>query len=203
MTAAQRRRLYFPAWRAAFEAVWEKAPCGRIRARADAAASEIRDAIEALARRWAEAEARGVTETDLRHAANALALQRARTWRSGRPQPLPDSPSQASSRHLDGLSLSLFMALCHLLEDPTWLGRPERPGMIQWTDPGQIERARLLWQLDHRGAPGYAAAVSRSMYGTRDYHTLALGDLIELHRLLRGRAKAWRPQASTHERAPI
>lgn len=197
---AQRRRLYFPAWRRAFSATWTVAPSGRITPKtaegSETPENEFRNAIEAVAGRYAAAEARGVTETDLRHAANALALQRARSWRAGSPQPLPPDMESSSSRKLDGLGLGLFLALCNLLEEPTWLGTAQAPGLMDWEDPGRIERGRILWRLDHQTSPGYAAALSRDLYGTRDYHQLPFADLVELERLLRERPKAWRPHRS-------
>jgi hypothetical protein len=193
MTSAQTKRLYFPTWRRCFTQAWQQAESGHISPAPDAPDSDARDLVEAHARSFASREVRGVTETDLRHAATALAIQHARSWRMGRQQPLPSTPEASSSRRLDSLGLDMFRALCALVADPLWLGTTENPGMIWWEDPGAAEQHRILVILDTRTAAGYAASLARDMYGTRDYHGLSRSQLTHLYRLMLGRSNAWRP----------
>ena len=97
---------------------------------------------------------------------------------------------------MDGLCLDLFLALCELVVDETWLGNDDRPGMLDWENPRRIEHRRLLVRLDRGTTPGYAAAMSRDLYGTRDYHQLDYERLLALHNTLRERHAAWRPARS-------
>lgn len=193
ITDAQRKRLYFPLWRRAFQAVWERQPSGALTERAGLASSAARQMVMDQARVYAAPEVRGVVEGDLRHAATALALAQARSHRCGSLVSPPGTPEGASSRHLDGLSLDLFLALCELVVDETWLGTEDRPGLLDWESPRRIEHRRLLVRLDRGTAPGYAAALSRDLYGTRDYHELDYERLLALHNTLRDRHGAWRP----------
>jgi len=186
--------MYFPTWRRCFTLAWQVLPSGKIMPAPDAAESDARDLVEAHARTFAEREARGVTETDLRHAATALAIQRARSHRAGRVQALPATAEAASSRHLDSLGLDLFRALCALIENPLWLGTDEAPGLIWWESPALAERHRQLVVLDTRSAPGYAAGLCANIYGTRDYHTLDGEQLGRLYRLMLDRPHGWRPK---------
>jgi hypothetical protein len=194
MTDLQRKRLYFPVWRRAFGAAWQVEPSGRIIAAPDTADSDVREMIEGVAGSYAAAEVRGVTESDLRHGANALAIQRARSWRLRSTAPLAATLESSSSRHMDALSLDLFLALCHLLEDPYWLGDEKRAGLIQWEHPENLEVRRILRALDTRTSAGYAASICADRFGTRDYHTLNYESLASLYRLVLDRPKAWRPR---------
>jgi hypothetical protein len=193
MTIPQTKRLYFPTWRRCFTAAWQVLESGRIVPAPDAPDSDARDLVEAHARTFAALEVRGVTETDLRHAATALSIQRARSHRARRVQPLPGTPETASSKQLDSLGLDLFRALCALIADPLWLGTDDDPGLIWWDNPELAERHRTLVILDTRSAPGYAAGVCANLYGTRDYHTLRAEELSRLYRLLLDRPHAWQP----------
>ena len=196
MTEAQRERIYFPTWRWAFGAAWMRTESGAIKpldVGSGPHRSEWADAVMAHAATFAEAEVRGVMESDLRHAATALALQRVREWRSGRNASLPSTPEAASSKHLDGVGLDMFRALCGLIVDPLWLGNEKRPGLLWWEHPEAAESHRMLHVLDTRTTPGYAAQMCASIYGTRDYYTLEYQDLLHLYRLVRERGNAWRP----------
>lgn len=198
MSPLQLKRLYFPTWRRCFTMAWQVLDSGRIVPAPDAPDSDARDLVEAHALTFAGREVRGVTETDLRHAATALAIQRARSHRSGRTAPLPATPEGASSRHLDGLGLDMFRALCALIGDPLWLGTDEQPGMNWWANPELAERHRRLVILDTRGALGYASNLARDMFGTRDYHDprLSPAQLERLWRKMLDRPNGWRAPAA-------
>ena len=201
MTSAQLKRLYFPTWHRTFKAtwLWER---GMLSTLPTAVPSDARDMVETHARVFADAEVRGVEPDDLRHSANALALQQARTFRAGSGQPLPSRPAAASSSLFDGLALDLFRALCALIVEPDWLGNEDRPGLIWWENPAEAERHRIISMLDRRSVPGYASRLCLDPHGTRDYHTLDHASLLRLHRTLLGRPGAWM-QTPTDSRRPV
>lgn len=192
MTDAQLKRIYFPTWRAACDATWTWSR-GRLALRPEAVPSDARDMVTAHAGTFAAAAVRALRPDDLRHAANALTLQRVRTWRAGTGQPLPATPEAASSKQMDGLALDLFRALCRLIVEPDWLGTDTQPGLLWWENPDQAERRRLLTVLDARTVPGYAASICHSIHGTRDYHTLDYRAVANLYRTIRDRTHAWHP----------
>lgn len=198
LTTLQLRRLYFPAWNACFQATWIW-KAGRLELLPTALDSDPRDMVEAVAARFAARRVAAVTPDDLRHAATALALQRVRTYRAGSGQPLPVTPEAASSRHLDGLSLDLFRALCNLIVEPDLLGTDERPGLLWWDNPDEPERLRMIRTIEINTTPGYAGKLSLDIYGVRDYHTLGAKQLSSLYHTIRGRRNAWarRPARSS------
>lgn len=199
MTTAQLKRLYFPTWRRAFDAtwVWER---GTLTLRPTAPASDVREMVETHAETLADREVRAVEPDDLRRAANALALQQARTFRAGRCQLLPATAAAASSKLFDGLTLDLFRALCNLIVEPLLLGTDEKPGLIWWENPQVPERLRLLNTIDRRCTPGYAGKLCLDLHGTRDYHTLDYRSVAGLYTTLRGRPGAWMMTASAPRR---
>lgn len=195
MTDAQRKSLYFPAWHRGFSANW-RAERGRVVRLAGDTQWNVE--VERVAGMLAEAEVRAVGPEDLRHATNAIAVRRARAYRAGLGDdavPLDLGRKAVGCGAMDDkydLSLGLFIAYCDLLEWPECLGRPDRPGgAVAWTTPDGIEREYILGAIERRVVPGYAARVSKDLYGEPDPALLELDRLKDLWRLLGQRKAAW------------
>lgn len=180
MTSPQRKRLYFPAWREAFAVHWTAAH-GIASPRPGARASEY--SVET----WATADAigarhvRAVTEADLRHACNAIAISAAKRH-AGRPSDLDLRPAAISSAALSPLALDLVIAWFHLLRDPDDL-----TATSTWLNPGDAERRRYLRALSPAPLAGYAARIAADIYGTTDLESLPTGSLRSLWHLVMSR----------------
>jgi hypothetical protein len=165
MTEPQLKRLYFPAWnRAAARHRW-KMSNGRMAGVPELrwgapATSEIYVRLWQVAELLARMESRAIIPEDLRHALNALAVQRARVYRSGKDVQLDLSERATSSRRLEDIELDLFLALCALLVDPDDL-----QAMRTWLCPENAERKRLEWFLG-RFPEAYVSHVARATCGT-------------------------------------
>ena len=199
LTTAQMRRLYFPAWNRCFQATWIMSR-GRLELQPTSPESDARDMVELVAARFAERRVEAVRPDDLRYAANALALQKARSHRAGSGQPLPLTPESASSKQLDGLALDLFRALCNLIVEPDLLGTDEQPGMLWWQSPEVPDRIRMIRIIEVNTTPGYAGKLSLDIYGVRDFHTLGAREITALYHTIRGRRNAW---ARRPARSPV
>lgn len=194
MTTPQLKRLYFPAWNAAFRANWSWSRGVLTRTAGDTLWNVP---AEETAQRIAAPEYRGITPDDLRHAVNALAIRRARAHRAGQPEDaIPLDLRHTSSEDLDDrcdLSLGLFLAYCDLLADDTYLGVAERQGgATAWTHPETIEREYMLRVIGRRCVEGYASKLSREIYGQPEPERLNARDLAGLYRTLGQRRHAWR-----------
>jgi hypothetical protein len=189
MTDAQRKRLYFPAWQRAFAAGW-RLEKGVIRPQPDAPETPPRQHTWAIGVRLARAALRRITPDDLRHAANALALQRAREYRAGLPEgtgPLDLRPEAVGHAALDALSLDLVLCWCHRLRDETALD-----ALIDWQHPENLERARMEKNLELHAVPGYVAHLCSAKFGTSDFYSLDWSTFRELYITLKNRPAAWR-----------
>jgi len=180
MTSPQRRRFYFPAWRVAFTAHWEAAH-GLASPRPGARASEYSAETWSVAARIAARHVRAVTEDDLRHGCNAIALAAAKRH-AGRPSDLDLRPASVSSAALSPLALDLVIAWFHLLRDPDDL-----TATVTWLNPGEAERRRYLRRLSPAPLAGYAARIASDIYHTSDLESLPVHSLRSLHQLVMSR----------------
>lgn len=196
MTEAQRKRLYFPAWHRAFSACW-RVEKGVIRP-----ACEETDPMRrtwAVAERLASAAIRSLTADDLRHACNALALQREREYRAHLPEgsgPLDLRPEAVSSEALDALGLDLVLCWFRLLVDETNLD-----ALIRWAHPENLERLRMEKHLELHAVPGYVAHLCADKFGTSDFYSLAWSDFRDLYITLKNRPAAWKPRLAQGKKA--
>lgn len=189
MTEAQRRRLYFPAWRRAFTAAWETSG-GVVRPRPAAEAqSDVRLMTWKTAEMLAARRVRAITEEDLRHACNALAMRKSDEYRHNSLMPLALDDSSVSSSRLVNLSLDLVICWFDLIVDETRLG-----SMMRWLNPDQIEKDRIVRTIKAGGAGGYAARLALDMYGSSDWQDLKLPLIQNLYVTLRNRRNAWGPR---------
>lgn len=194
MTDPQRKRLYFPAWRRAFAAAWVE---DRGIVRSQSPSSYPRDRTTEVGAALAQRRVRRMTAEDLRHACNAIAMQRERSHRaSGAEVALVLDDASVSSARLSPLALELWLCWVQLIEDDTRLD-----ALIKWENPEDIERERIVRGILAGGAAGYAARLSADIYGTSDWQGLPWERLLSLHATLRQRRKAWR-EASTPNQQP-
>lgn len=181
MTQNQQRRLYFPAWTAAFRANWTSAR-GRVQDAAGHRPSEWRARVMAAAEVRARAGHRGITQDDLRHACHVVAFGKDR-----------------SSTDLKPLQMRRVLHLFKLLEDPDNLD-----ALMRWMDPRKDERDEAAWFLEHRCREGYVRHVSADIHGTARWETLSDVEVIALANTLRSRRNGqWcpppRPTGSRYE----
>lgn len=194
MTENQRKRLYFPAWQRAFAAnwTWRGGRLERISGREAWAVT-----VQELAGQHVAAEFRAPTPEDLRHAANALALERAARHRGETRPPGPGSASDFTDRY--DLSLGLFVVLCGLLEDPDTLGSFRPPaGMLAWNDPGLIERHYILGSMERNCRDSYVVKLVQDISRREVTHAedLDLPRLKAVWRTLGQRSNAWQGAAT-------
>lgn len=144
---------------------------------------------------------RRITADDLRHACNALALQRAREYRSRLPEGhglLDLRPEGVSSAALDALALDLVLCWFRLLRDETDLD-----ASMGWTHPENLERRRMEHHIETRCQPGYAARLCADLFGTSDWYSLEWEAFRDLYALLRQRPNAWRRAAPAPRPEPV
>lgn len=198
MTSPQLKRIYFPAWGRAFAANWQTV---RGRIERTAPDTEWNTGVESVAEALARQAHSGLTADLLRHACNALAIRRARQHRAGDGRGVQFDWGHTSSADLQDrydLSLGLFLALCDLLVDADFIGKPDRPGgRLAWDQPDLIERAWLLDVIRDRCEPGYVATLCASIYQRGHLELLGTPQLKDLYRTLGQRRNAWRPRGGT------
>jgi hypothetical protein len=180
MTSPQRKRLYFPAWREAFAVHWTAAH-GIASPRPGARASEYSVETWATAEAIAARHVRALSEQDLRHACNAIAIAAARRH-AGRPADLDLRPASVSSSALSPLALDLVIAWFDLLRDPDDL-----TATVTWSNPGEAERRRYLRTLSRAPLAGYVSRIAADIYGTTDLDSLPTGTLRSLFQLVMSR----------------
>lgn len=168
MTLAQQRRLYFPAWNAAWRQNWRKDRGTAVLLVAprnpDLAAEIDRMARDLAARRQAT-----TSDRDVRYACHLRALG-------------ATTPSQ----DLRNSDIDRVLCLFRLLEDPD-----DIDAVIAWDDPALDARRRLEYGVSHTGFPeAYVRTVSSSKFGTSEWRNLTDAQLRLLIITLRERARA-------------
>lgn len=171
-------RLYWPAWNRAFRAAWEVnqgvVSARRLREEPVNATLPSPADIERIADRL-----RGcgrLTADHLRHACHVRALGR-----------------DKSATTLSAQEMDRVVVLMELLANPLSLDAVQR-----WCDPNIDARKRLVWRVEHCGAPAeYVAAIARDRFGSGDWRGLATPQLRQLVTTLdqRSRARARREEA--------
>ncbi len=171
MTTAQAKRLYFPAWRTAFQHCWQ-ADRGQLVARPGRTESLRLSVVEVFAKRRAGARAAIVGPDDLRHACHLAALGR-----------------DKSSKDMTNQDIDQVLAFFRLLVDPDDLS-----AQVALDNPDQEARRRLEWSVTHTGLPeAYVLKVCSQKFGTREWKTLDDEQLRQLVITLKARARARQP----------
>lgn len=180
------KRWYGPAWNAAAKAQgWNMAAQRLAASRPTAGGQHELNAI--LLKVWGVAECladqqdRGVRPEDLRHGCNAVAVQRVREWRSGKPAPLAVGKRETSAKEMTNLELELSVVLFNWMADADDL----RSAAL-WTDPSDLERRRLVKGIE-KHQEGYVRRICADKFGTHEWRNLRNDQLRQLITTVRNR----------------
>ena len=165
MTEAQRKRFYFPAWRAACRANGWRLERGRLVADAARLGVEGR-AVLNFAWQRASREHRAPGLDDLRHGAHLYALG------------CDKRSAELAHREVDRI-----VTLFRLLADPDDLG-----ARLAWEAPERAERDGLVRYLQTLAPEAVIRAIARNAWDTTDWERRELSDLKWLVRTLKEKA---------------
>ena len=189
MTPAQRKKLYFPLWRRAFEANWTVAD-GVARPRPERGYSDELDAIEDMVARLAHQAGRHgqPTEEDYRHAANYVATAHLRLKLGGTAATIRP---KLSSTQFTTQETTHFAKLAKLLAGTATLA-----DIMAWNNPALAEADRDR-EVIRRFNPAYVAALARSARfgGCLNWEKLEPEQLHQLRLTLQNRDGAKRANA--------
>jgi hypothetical protein len=191
MTDKQRKCLYFPLWRRAFDANWTVGDGGVARPRPDRAPSEELDAIEDMAIRIARQ--RGADSPtgpeDYRHAANFVATAHLRQKLGGSAAKVRP---KLSSTQFTTQETTHFAKLAKLLAGTATLA-----DVMAWNNPllAEVDRLRAAIRAFN---PAYVSALARGprFGGCLNWEKLEYDQLKQLLLTLQNRDGAKRPNAA-------
>lgn len=168
MTDLQLKRLYWPAWNAAFKANWKR-DRGSVVALREFDSGSVGGQVVGIATAAARREARGIAADDLRHACHQAAVGR-----------------DVSSSQLSNAELDRVLTLFRLLANPDDLD-----AVMDLQDPSRQARRRKEWYVANCGLPAaYVAKVALDKFGRSDVDGLRLDQLTDLVRTLQSRLRS-------------
>jgi hypothetical protein len=171
MTSAMLKRVYWPAWGAAFRACWQtdRGTVSGLKLReepADASLPGPRE-VESIAERLRGCSR--LTADHLRHACHVRALGR-----------------DKSATTLTAQEMDRVVVLFDLLANPLSIDAVNR-----WCNPDLDARRRLEWRVNNSGmTPAYVATVCRDRFGSANWKGLTTAQLRQLVVTLDQRARA-------------
>jgi hypothetical protein len=137
--------------------------------------------IQAVAKQLAQAEHRAMIVDDLRHAVHVVALG------------VDVSHADLTNAQWDRVR-NLFRLLVNELDIDA---------RLNFENPQNEERKRLLWCMENHFHARYAATVCNSKFGTPDWHSLEIEPLRHLVQTLRHRPNARKGQGQGTRRSAL